>query len=86
MVWDFGMVGRGSRGIVGECFFESFGGPNFPPTMVLTGIIFSSVAISYWCNTSFDAESRAEYDPRSYISIGAIFEIFKFCEKIGSVG
>ena len=44
-------------------------------------IKFSSVGISYWCNTSFDAESRAEYDPRSYISIGAIFEIFKFCEN-----
>ena len=44
-------------------------------TFSLTAIKFSPVGISYWCNTSFDAESRAEYDPRGYISIGAIFEI-----------
>ena len=43
-------------------------------TFSLTAIKFSSVGISYWCNTSFDAESRAEYDPRGYISIGTIFE------------
>ena len=44
-------------------------------TFSLTAIKFSPVGISYWCNTSFDAESRAEYDPRGYISIGVIFEI-----------
>ena len=55
-------------------FFENFGDPNFSPTIFLTGIKFSPVGISYWCNTSFEAESRAEYDLRGYISIGAIFE------------